>query len=74
MRAEHFEILAALSSLYIAFQAFQIRRTKKMHLENKEMLGKLIIEHEMIIEDYCERKGIDRESLPTRHPNVLGRF
>jgi hypothetical protein len=24
------------------------------------------IEHEMLIEDYCERKGIDLSSMPTR--------
>jgi hypothetical protein len=71
VEAGHFEIFAALSTLIVTMHKLQVWRTKKMHKENQQMLGKLIIEHEMIIEDYCDRKGIEREALPTRHPNVL---
>lgn len=71
MEAGHFEIFASLASIIVALFRLQTIRVKKLHRENKRMLSKLLIEHEMIIEDYCERRGINREDLITRHPNVL---
>jgi hypothetical protein len=75
VNAGHFEVGATLAGLVTVYQQFNIWRSKRMHRENKEMLGKLlsrlVIEHEMLVEEYCERNGLKREDLPTRHPTIL---
>jgi hypothetical protein len=70
--AGHFEIFASISTLLITLHRLQVWRVKKMHKENKQMLTKLVIEHEIILQDYCDRKGISREHLPTRQRSILG--
>lgn len=33
---------------------------------------KLLIEHEILVQDYCDRKGIKLNSLPTRTGGIRG--
>ena len=37
------------------------------------IMEKFLIEHEVLIGDYCERKGIKPESLPTRLKGLMQR-
>lgn len=46
--------------------AHSLRRTNSI-------MEKFLIEHEILVGDYCERKGIDLDKLPTRLKGLMQR-
>lgn len=50
-------------------------RTWRSNSRFSRKLDKLLhhwaVEHEILIDEYCERKGITRDDLPTRHNGAL---
>ena len=50
-------------------------RTWQSHARLQRKIDRLLdhwhIEHEILIDEYCERKGIKRSDLPTRHNGAL---
>lgn len=74
----HFEIAAALASLILTMHKLQATRIKKfkeeIQREVEGMFNRYIVEHEIIIDDYCKRLGITREDLPTRHRSLFKKY
>lgn len=58
---------ALLAALAPAFGAV-LHQLSKVRKEVRR-LAKFEIEHEMLVDMYCDHKGIKRGDLPTRHTN-----
>lgn len=51
------------------FLARIAQRLKKTN----DIMEKFMMEHEMLVDEYCERRGITKEQLPTRMRGLMGR-
>ena len=60
MTEGHIEVAAAsVGAITLAYFRLSFLLNKALNRWN--------IEHEMLVQDYCQRSGIKREDLPTRH-------
>lgn len=62
----HSEAAASVAAVIVPLVGFHWRTWWKID----RLLKRIGVEHEILIDDYCERKEMDREDLPTRH-NIL---
>ena len=47
------------------------RSNSKLMAKMDRLLNHWHVEHEILVDDYCERKGMKRDDLPTRHNGGL---
>lgn len=59
----HLDIVIALLGVALALFGLWLRLL--------DLFGRLLVEHEIVLEDYCERKGIKRSQLPTRGNSLV---
>jgi len=72
MEPGHLVILLTLSAELITalatIEALHVRRHRRLQ-KKIEALAKFHVEHEMLIDFFCEMSGRNRSDLPTRHTN-----
>ena len=66
MTVEHIGLALTVVTVILALHAANMRRLKRLE-KHFETLAKFHVEHEMLIDFYCEHKHISRRDLPTRH-------
>jgi len=63
----HFDFTVTIGSVTLAFLVVGlIWRVERTLLRVDRLVGKLSVEHEILILDYCSRNNIKIESMPTR--------
>ena len=62
----HVQIFVSLVVLMLALEGYRHRKLSRMERHIKK-LAKLGIEHEMLVDFYCEYYKKTRSDLPTRH-------
>lgn len=63
----HFDFTISLGNLVtLAMLGFGLFRMDRL-------AAKFLVEHEILIADYCSRMGIKVENMPTRMKGLLGR-
>jgi hypothetical protein len=63
----HFDFTVTIGSVTLAILIVGlIWRVERTLLRVDRLVGKLSVEHEILILDYCKRNNIKLESMPTR--------
>lgn len=70
VQAVHVWFTVLIATTAICGFLYKIARSVK---RTNDIMEKFMTEHEMLIVDYCERKGIPIDTLPTRLMSLLTR-
>lgn len=62
--------LAAIISVAVGYWKMHIKMNN-LAKTITEQKTRFAVEHEILIDFYCDKTGIDRSDLPTRHNGVL---